>query len=1434
MERGTMSRILRMAAIILMMCVSRGGLGTTFYVDGSVPQSGDGASWQTAMKSIQEAINAASSGDTVVVAECVYVENILFNGQNIILTSTDPSSSAIVSKTIIDGNRAGTVITFAGTEDATCVLSGFTIRNGQNANGAGIFGGIPDNFTHATITNNVITGNRATNAGAGVLYCNGTIRNNVVAGNVAFFGAGLCECDGVIENNTIVGNTADYDGGGLANCDGTILNCIIWQNVAGQGAQFHQCSEPTYSCIEDWEGWGEGNIADFPHLVDLRGGDYHLLSWSFCVDAGDPWSDYSSEPEPNGERIDMGAYGNTPEATSISPDADEDYLPDDWEMHFFGNLSPDAYDDPDGDGVVNLDEYLAGTDPTMAPPSAWYVDGSVPESGDGTSWETAFKTIQKGIAAASDGQKVLVAQGTYLENIRFGGKNIALTSTDPFDSDVVANTIIAGNKAGYLVTFVGGEDETCVLSGFTIRNGSGFDASGIEGNHTHATIENNVVSDNVRGLSRCDGIIRNNVIARNIVSNSGGGLLECGGTITGNIIEENKAGYSGGGLISCQGLIEKNRITRNSAGYTGGGLSDCNGTIRNNIISGNSARSTGGGLESCNGAIENNAIVGNMCPYYPGGLESCKGTIVNCIIWGNFSAEGAQMRDCSAPTYSCIEDWQEGGEGNISDLPYFVNLGAGDYHLRSWSPCIDAGDPWSDYSNEPDPNGERIDMGAYGNTPEATSASQDTDEDSLPDDWERYFFGDLSRGPDDDPDGDGITNLQEYQRGTNPARSGPWYVDASVTASGDGTSWQTAFKTVQEGIDASPDGQKVTVAQGTYLENINFKGKNITLTGTNPLDSEVIANTVIDGGGRSSTVVFSGTEGETCLLSGFTIRNGVGFYGGGIRGNRTHATISNNVITDNSGPIAGGAMSDCDGMIRNNVIARNSSRAGGAFYYCDGIIESNSIVGNSAIDEGGAICQCWAVVRNCIIWGNTANRNLQLDGWRDPTYSCIQDWQKGGAGNISTYPYFQDPESGDFHLRSWSPSIDMGDPSSPYSLEPMPNGGRIDLGAYGNTLEATSKSADTDSDGLPDDWEVFCFGDLSENGNGDPDNDGFTNQYEYRDGFNPAFADPLAKNLNKGILYRTIQDAIRDSEEGNEIVVYPGVYRENINFGGKSIILHSGLRPTASFAGLAVIEGNQNGPVVTFSGSERDACILSGFVIRGGTVGILGGTSDTPTHATIRNNIITSNSAEGLFHCHGAIENNTIVGNGGSGLRDCKGTIQNCIIWGNGGEELAECSVPDYSCVEGGIKGGQGNIAKDPQFVAEASGDFRLLPSSPCVDAGVNLPWAFFGNDIRGLHRTMYGGEALCVDMGAHEYYINLVEIAPDGGKATLTWSSWLSSSGTTYSIFYSSDLVTWHVATNNLPSAGVETTSWTDDGYLTGVAPSLAPLRFYRVLENQ
>jgi len=283
------------------------------------------------------------------------------------------------------------------------------------------------------------------------------------------------------------------------------------------------------------------------------------------------------------------------------------------------------------------------------PYTVWYVDGSVSFSGEGTSWETAFKTIQEAIDTASDGDKVIVAEESYAENIHFHGKNIELTSTDPFDPSVVANTIINGNQAGSVVSFDGTEDETCLLSGFTIQNGSAQQGGGVRGgalaNHTHATIRNNV-------------------------------------------IESNSAQW-GGGLCWCDGVIENNVISQNSAGWYGGGLYDCDGAIRSNLLVGNIAQKSGGGACNCDGRIESNTITENSAEeQWGGGLFQCKGAIANCIIWENTANGGAQLHGSSAPTYSCIQDWTAGGEGNISGDPQFADS---DYHLSHDSPCIDAG-----------------------------------------------------------------------------------------------------------------------------------------------------------------------------------------------------------------------------------------------------------------------------------------------------------------------------------------------------------------------------------------------------------------------------------------------------------------------------------------------------------------------------------------------------------------------------------------------------------------------------------------------------------------------------------------------------------------------------------------------------------------------
>ncbi|MHC4945340.1 MAG: right-handed parallel beta-helix repeat-containing protein, partial [Planctomycetota bacterium] len=75
---------------------------------------------------IQQGIDAAADGDTVVVAPDTYFENINFNGKAITVTT-----SAGPEITVINGNQVGTVVTFNTGEGPDSIIEGFTIVNGQ-------------------------------------------------------------------------------------------------------------------------------------------------------------------------------------------------------------------------------------------------------------------------------------------------------------------------------------------------------------------------------------------------------------------------------------------------------------------------------------------------------------------------------------------------------------------------------------------------------------------------------------------------------------------------------------------------------------------------------------------------------------------------------------------------------------------------------------------------------------------------------------------------------------------------------------------------------------------------------------------------------------------------------------------------------------------------------------------------------------------------------------------------------------------------------------------------------------------------------------------------------------------------------------------------------------------------------------------------------
>ena len=91
--------------------------------------------------------------------------------------------------------------------------------------------------------------------------------------------------------------------------------------------------------------------------------------------------------------------------------------------------------------------------------------------------------------------------------------------------------------------------------------------------------------------------------------------------------------------------------------------------------------------------------------------------------------------------------------------------------------------------------------------------------------------------------------------------------------------------------------------------------------------------------------------------------------------------------------------------------------------------------------------------------------------------------------------------------------------------------------------------------------------------------------------------------------YSSIQSAIEVSFDGDLIIVQPGIYVENLNFSGKAITLGSLFYTTqdTSYISQTIIDGNQNGSVITFNNEEDSTAVLTGFSISNGDTLWFGG-----------------------------------------------------------------------------------------------------------------------------------------------------------------------------------------------------------------------------------
>jgi hypothetical protein len=450
-------------------------------------------------------------------------------------------------------------------------------------------------------------------------------------------------------------------------------------------------------------------------------------------------------------------------------------------------------------------------------------------------------------------------------------------------------------------------------------------------------------------------------------------------------------------------------IRANTARRFGGGISSRWGggpSFVNCVFNANSAQSDGGGLylSDDDAARLTNCTFSRNSAQRAGGLYSLNSSpvLVNCILYGNDEGSGGiesdQIRKVGGGLridYSCVQGLTGalGGEGNIGSNAYFVDAdgpdntpGTEDDNLRidPGSLCIDAGNNDAvlfiaiDLDGNPRIIRDVVDMGAY------------------------EFAGMLR-----------------------------WYVDGTNgNDNNNGLSPDTAFATIQKGIDSASEGYTVVVLPGVYQEGIDFKGKAVTVTGDG---SDA---TILEWNGFA--VTFVRNENPNSVLKNVVIRN---CEDGGVFLESSSPTITNVTIVGN--PIG--------------ILAYGTSAP---------------------------------VINNSIFWKNT-----DVDvAWEDPSDPCcvvtcsyIKQSVRGWGNINSEDPMFADYAGGDYHLLSqrgrhrpstneWildevtSPCVDAGQPWVEPSEERMPNGGRLNIGAFGGTYYASMSqwplAGDVNRDGV--------------------------------------------------------------------------------------------------------------------------------------------------------------------------------------------------------------------------------------------------------------------------------------------------------------------------------------------------------------------------------
>ena len=665
-----------------------------------------------------------------------------------------------------------------------------------------------------------------------------------------------------------------------------------------------------------------------------------------------------------------------------------------------------------------------------------FVKANATGTNNGTSWTNAYTDLQLGLSNAVSGDEIWVAKGTYkpspsnvqdqnaafamLPNVKIYGSfegieaNLAdrtpsvraanvsilsgdLGSNDDPNGNLNANTFNFDNSYNVISNIDNGlTNANALLDGFTISGGNTQDLSAGGGMLNVSSSPSVVNVTFTRNYGRKGGGMFNNNAASPSLSNvtfldneagfGGGGMNNSGGStpsLSNVTFTNNRASY-GGGMANdnASPSLSKVVFSRNKAG-SGGGMYNGNASspsISNTIFLFNGTNSGdntqyGGGIYNNNStpSLNNVTFSRNRSTIGGGGIYNLSSapTIKNSIFWGNFnkinpdsfdtisSIEG----DLANVTYSDIQQTSGvyAGVGNINEFPMFINIakpegfdnifGTADdgLVLSACSPAINVGDntgvATTDILGNPRTFGGTVDMGAY-----------------------------------------------EYQ--ANPAVAGNrLYVNQAMANSGDGFSWQTAFKDLPSALTFATTCTRATeiwVAKGTYkpttsttdraahfrmIGNVkiygSFAGTEANLAERSP--SVRAANPTILSGDLLGNDVITGS-GSTLSITG----NDENSYHVFVNSHRDLNQINSNSLLDGFIITGGNTL----GEIEGNVISHGS----GGGMYIESYNNSPTIVNlsnltlvgnNSGVYGGGIFCTAnnSLITKNVTFSRNNAGNN---------------------------------------------------------------------------------------------------------------------------------------------------------------------------------------------------------------------------------------------------------------------------------------------------------------------------------------------------------------------------------------------------------------------------------------------------------------------------